>query len=149
MEEHYKPGVFGLGHFSKRVGVVSTYRLWEDRRNQVTDRREAVRKPEPLRRALKVAVHEVAHEFSLAHCVHYRDCVMAGTNSLEESDAGRLTLCPLDHEKLAWNLGFQPHRRFSELSDWAERNGLYPEARYWERMASDYPAYENAAGGGL
>lgn len=140
--------VFGLGHFHKRVGVFSSYRLWEDRYNPLTDSEEPVRAPEPLRRALKVAVHEMSHEFSLAHCVHYRHCILGGTNSLAESDAGSLMLCPVDHEKLRWNLGFDPHERFSDLADFAQEHGLHPEARYWRRMAGEYPAYGNASVGG-
>ena len=140
--------VFGLGHFRKRVGVFSTYRLWEDRYNPLTDQDEPVRAPEPLRRALKVAVHEMSHEFSLAHCVHYRGCILGGTNSLAESDAGSLMLCPLDHAKLQWNLGFDPHQRFGDLADFAQEHGLHPEARYWRRMAREYPAYGNASAGG-
>ena len=140
--------VFGLGHFRKRVGVFSTYRLWEDRYNPLTDRDEPVRAPEPLRRALKVAVHEMSHEFSVAHCVHDRSCILGGTNSLAESDAGSLMLCPLDHAKLQWNLGFDPHQRFSGLADFAEHHGLHPEARYWRRLAREYPAYANASAGG-
>ena len=140
--------VFGLGHFRKRVGVFSTYRVGKPRRNAVTGEREAVRDPEPLRRALKIAVHELGHELSLAHSVHYRHCVMAGTNSMAESDAGRLTLCPLDHEKLRWNLEFDPYRRFKDLAKFAHRHGLHPEARYYERMARSYPGAANAAGAG-
>ena len=71
---------------------------------------------------------------------------MAGTNSLAESDRGRLSLCPLDHAKLEWSLGFNPHRRFSQLSDFADRYGLFPEARYWEGMARAHPPWPNAAG---
>jgi archaemetzincin len=140
--------VFGLGHFHKRVGVFSTYRVGKPRRNAVTGERESVRDPEPLRRALKIAVHELGHELSLAHCVHYKHCVMAGTNSMAESDAGRLLLCPLDHAKLRWNLDFDPHRRFKELSRFAARHGLHPEARYYERMARSYPGAANASGAG-
>ena len=38
-----------------------------------------------LERALKVAVHETSHMFSLRHCTAY-ECVMGGSNSLDESD---------------------------------------------------------------
>ena len=141
--------VFGLGHFHRRVGVFSMYRLWEDLRDPETGARVAVRDPEPLRRALKVAVHEMGHELTVAHCVHYRHCVMAGTNSLAESDAGSLMLCPLDHEKLRWNLRFDPRRRFEQLAEFGRRHGLHREARYWEEMAVSMPAAPNAAGGGL
>ena len=141
--------VFGLGHFHRRVGVFSMYRLWEDLRDPETGARVAVRDPEPLRRALKVAVHEMGHELTVAHCVHYRHCVMAGTNSLAESDAGSLMLCPLDHEKLRWNLRFDPRRRFEQLAEFGRRHGLHREARYWGEMAVSMPAAPNAAGGGL
>ncbi len=139
--------VFGLGHFHRRVGVFSMYRLWEPLLDQSTGGRHEVVDPEPLRRALKVAVHEMGHEFTVAHCVHYRDCVMAGTNSLAESDAGSLMLCPLDHAKLLWNLRFDDRKRFIELAEFAVRHGLHPEARYWAAMAEAMPQLPNAAGG--
>ena len=138
--------VLGLGHFKDRVGIFSTYRLWEKQRDGVTGQSSPVRDPEPLRRALKVAVHELSHELAVAHCAHYRGCVMAGTNSLLESDRGRLTLCPLDHRKLQGSLGFDPHRRFSQLAGFAQRYGLFPEARYWETLAREYPRWPNASG---
>jgi archaemetzincin len=138
--------VFGLGHFHRRVGVISMYRLWEDRLDPLTGLEGPPTAPEPLRRALKVAAHEMAHEFSVAHCAHYRDCVMGGTNSLVESDRGSLMLCPMDHEKLRWNLHFDPRARYIELSAWADAYGLHPEAAYWRRMAEDFPGFANAAG---
>jgi len=138
--------VFGLGHFHRRVGVFSMYRVWEDWRDPRTGDIQRVREPEPLRRALKVAVHEMGHEFTVAHCVHYRHCVMAGTNSLAESDAGSLLLCPLDHEKLRWNLRFDPRTRFEQLADFGRRHNLHREARYWAEMAESMPLAPNAAG---
>jgi archaemetzincin len=138
--------VFGLGHLHHRVALSSVHRLWEDRRDDAP-RRVLVREVDVLRRALKVAAHEAGHAFTLAHCAHYRGCVMAGTNSLEESDAGSLMLCPLDHEKLRWNLQFDPERRFRELAVWAALHGLLPEARYWAAMAEETPPL--AMGGGL
>jgi predicted Zn-dependent protease len=139
--------VFGLGHFHRRVGVFSMYRLWEDRYDLDSGGRESVRAPEPLRRALKVAVHEMGHELTVAHCVHYRHCVMAGTNSLAESDTGSLMLCPLDHEKLRWNLRFDPRRRYEQLAAFGRRHGLHREARYWQEMALAMPLAPNAVGG--
>jgi|GEM_PF-1242925 len=138
--------VFGLGHFHRRVGVFSVYRLWEDMHDPETGTSMVARDPEPLRRALKVAVHEMGHELTVAHCVHYRHCVMAGTNSLAESDAGSLMLCPLDHEKLRWNLRFDPRRRYEQLAEFGRRHGLHGEARYWQEMAAAMPQAPNAAG---
>ena len=56
--------------------------------------------------------------------------------------------CVENHAKLRWNLGFDPHERFSELAEFASTHGLHPEARYWRRMAAEYPAYGNASVGG-
>lgn len=139
--------VFGLGHFHRRVGVFSMYRLWEPVVDPSSGSRVEATPPEPLRRALKVAVHEMGHEFTVAHCVHYRHCVMAGTNSLAESDAGSLMLCPLDHRKLHWNLRFDDRKRFRELAEFGVRHGLHAEARYWAEMAEAMPRLPNAAGG--
>ena len=72
---------------------------------------------------------------------------MAGTNSLAESDAGSLMLCPLDHAKLLWNLRFDDRKRFTELAEFAVRHGLHAEARYWSAMAEAMPQLPNAAGG--
>ena len=150
-EDLYVPSlqyVFGLGHFSQRVGIFSTYRVMSE--TIVDDRSGASRRPnrvDKLRRALKVAVHELGHEFALSHCIHYRECVMGGTNSLAESDAGRLTLCPLDHQKLAWKLRWDPYGRFAQLERWAYSEGLYDEASYWREMSRQYPEFSNAAGG--
>ncbi len=141
--------VFGLGHFHRRVGVFSMYRLWEPIVDPYTGDRRAPEEVETLRRALKVAVHEMGHEFTVAHCVHYRGCVMAGTNSLAESDEGSLMLCPLDHAKLHWNLRFDDRKRFGELAEFANRHGLHPEARYWAAMADAMPRLPNASGGPL
>jgi len=128
--------VFGLAHFQRRQGVVSLHRT---SRAPPSASRSSPGKPsrvEPLRRLLKVAVHELGHPFSLQHCVHFRHCLMAGTSSVRENDEGRLTLCPLDHEKLREHLGFDPITRFSQLSSFAAREGLHPEARYWSQMAA-------------
>ncbi len=128
--------VFGLAHFRRRQGVVSLHRT--SRAPPSTSRNSPGKssRVEPLRRLLKVAVHELGHPFSLQHCVHFRHCLMAGTSSVRENDEGRLSLCPLDHEKLREHLGFDPTQRFLALSSFAAREGLHPEARYWSQMAA-------------
>jgi archaemetzincin len=137
-EDLYIPGlqyVFGLAHYRHRQGVVSLHRIWEPRHDESGQARRGQGRAEPLRRLLKIASHELSHQFSIAHCVHYRRCLMAGTSSTRENDEGRLALCPLDFEKLRQRLGFDPHGRFRQLAAFATRNKLYPEARYWEQMA--------------
>ena len=140
---HY---LFGLGQQRERVGVMSTHRLRKDVRDTTTRTSRPVRDVEFLRRSLKVAVHEVGHQLGLAHCRHFGDCVMAGTASLRANDRSHLMLCPLEHAKLEWQLGFSPRRRFSELADFAGAQRLHKEAAYWSRMAAASPRYSEASG---
>ena len=66
--------VFGQASLESRVGIWSLYRL--------DDQADFDRF---LERALKIAVHEVGHMFSIRHCTRY-ECVMSGTNHLGETD---------------------------------------------------------------
>ncbi len=49
-----------------------------------------------LWRSAKVLVHEVAHMFSLAHCIYY-ECVMNGSNLLQISKKTSHCLAPRGH----------------------------------------------------
>jgi len=148
-EDLYIPGlqyVFGLAHYEHRVGVVSFHRIWEPRPAVLGGGPSKHSRSEPLRRLLKTSSHELAHQFSISHCVHYRNCLMAGTNSMKENDEGRLELCPLDFEKLRERRGFEPRERFLQLAAFATRNQLYPEARYWQQMAESSESLSRVAG---
>jgi archaemetzincin len=138
--------VLGLGEPRERVGVMSTFRLLQGIRSPATPTLRPARPTEQLRRALKVAAHEVGHQLGLAHCRHFRGCVMAGSNSLAASDRSHLMLCPLEHAKLRWELEFDPYLRFAELADFAAKHGLHKEGAYWARMAESVPRYPQAAG---
>ena len=138
--------LFGLGQPRSRVGVMSTFRLAQPIRSPATGTLRPVRQAEQPRRALKVAAHEVGHQLGMAHCRHFRDCVMAGSNSLAASDSSHLMLCPLEHAKLRWTLGFDPYLRFTELAEFASRHGLHKEGAYGARMAESVPRYPQAAG---
>ena len=130
--------VFGLAHFQLRQAVVSLQRTLRAPPSRALTSAGKPSRVEPLRRLLKVAMHELGHPFLLQHCAHYRHCLMGGTSSVRENDEGRLALCPLDHEKLRQRLGFDPGTRFSGLAAFATREGLHPEARYWTQMAAGY-----------
>jgi archaemetzincin len=115
----YRPGlnfVFGIGRVSGVLGVYSLYRYGDDY-------------PTLLRRALKVANHEMGHVLGLRHCVFY-DCSMNGSNSLAESDGRPIHYCPECHEKLRLAVGFDPAERFRKLAAFYQRIGFKEDARF-------------------
>ena len=102
-----------------------------------------------LWRTLKTAVHECAHMFSIEHCTAY-ECVMNGSNSLEESDARPLWLCPECMAKVSWATNQDPRSRYLRLLEFTRSQGMAKEAAFFERSiqalhhvdASDRPHAE-------
>jgi archaemetzincin len=105
--------VFGQASFAERVGVYSliryTNRFWG---RPETDES----KSQLLRRSFKILAHETGHMFSIAHCT-VNECLMNGSNSLEEMDRNTLHLCPVCLRKLQWNLKFDVRRHYRQLRD--------------------------------
>ncbi len=114
--------VFGEASLRERVGIYSFARhdpaFWADPRP--SDNEELI-----LRRGCKVLAHETAHMFGLPHCIYY-DCLVNGGNHLVEFDATPQHLCPVCLRKLHQSVGFDPVKRYEELSrfyrrhDWRE-----------------------------
>lgn len=117
--------VFGQASLRDRVGVWSMYRTGDPHRGAVEFRRT-------LWRTLKTAVHESAHMFSIEHCTAY-ECVMNGSNSLAESDARPMWLCPECVAKVAWATRQDPVSRYLRLLEFAEAQGLAKETAFFER----------------
>lgn len=114
--------VFGQATFSERVGVYSLYRLSDIALggNDEADRL--------LTRALKIAIHETGHMFSMKHCTKY-ECLMSGTNHLGETDRRPLDNCPECMAKVAWAMNYDPVERYSRLAEFWKKNGRPEEAR--------------------
>ena len=117
--------VFGQASLRERVGVWSMYRTGDPRAGKAAFRRV-------LWRTLKTAVHESAHMFSVEHCTAY-ECVMNGSNSLEESDARPMWLCPECMAKIAWATRQDPVTRYQRLLEFTSANGLSRETAFFER----------------
>ncbi|XP_053231350.1 archaemetzincin-2 isoform X3 [Podarcis raffonei] len=87
-----------------------------------------------LLRSCKTLTHEIGHIFGLHHC-QWLECVMQGSNHLEESDRRPLDLCPICLRKLQSALGFNILERYKALQKWMEEEatgteeGLSSEAR--------------------
>ncbi len=120
--------VFGQAMFRDRVGVWSLHRLGDP--HEGDDAFAGC-----LRRTIKVATHETGHMFSMQHCTAY-SCNMQGSNSLAESDAQPLWLCPECHAKLLYSTQCQAQKRFVELLVFCEDNGLPLEAAYYREAIS-------------
>jgi len=65
-------------------------------------------------RSLQVMIHEITHMFGVDHCLYF-DCVMNGSNCLDESDEQKLFLCPIDLRKLVFMLNFSVVDRYNAL----------------------------------
>lgn len=113
--------VFGHAHLRRRVGVWSFHRFVE-----------GAMPPQILRRACRLVVHEAGHAFGLEHCIRYL-CTMNGANSLAESDAQPLRLCPPCLKKLTWNRGFDVLDRYRKLRAFCREHELGDEAKWFAR----------------
>ncbi len=130
--------VFGYASLSERVGVHSFARYdpsFYGRADSVSD---GVRDALILDRGAKVMAHEIGHMFGMRHCVHY-DCVMNGSNHLDEADGQPMHLCPLCLRKLQTSVGFEPDARYRQLSTRYEQLGMTREAT-WTRERAAYVA---------
>lgn len=116
--------VFGEASLERRVGVWSLFRYGDPASPGMF---RIV-----LRRALKVALHETGHMFSLPHCTRWR-CVQAGINSLEEEDRAPLWLCPDCLAKVAWVTSTDPRERLFRMAAFCRRADLLDEARHFDR----------------
>jgi archaemetzincin len=117
--------VFGQASLADRVGVWSIYRFGDPKASDESFRIT-------LRRTLRTAVHETGHMFSMGHCIYY-ECVMNGSNHLEEADRRPLWLCPLCLAKLCHATGADPRKRFEELIAFAKERELVDEEKFWRQ----------------
>jgi archaemetzincin len=116
--------VFGQASHQDRVGVFSFARYdpvfyGEKRRKNFHG--------VLLRRSCKVLAHETGHMFSLAHCIYFQ-CLMIGSNHLQESDARPFFLCPVCLRKLQFSIRFDAVDRYQKLLDFYKRAGFENEA---------------------
>jgi archaemetzincin len=113
--------VFGEGSLHQRCGVYSLRRLETDDEGLF------------LRRSLKLVCHEAGHILSIDHCTAW-SCVMNGSNSLAETDAQPLHLCPVDLRKVLWNTGADRDGRYRRLQELYRGWGLTSESDWVARQ---------------
>jgi archaemetzincin len=121
--------VFGQANLKKRVGVSSLSRLYDW---PLT----ATNYQLFLRRIIKTATHEIGHMFTITHCIHAQ-CLMNGSNSLEEADQHPTYLCSECLKKLYWNWQFDPVERNQGLIQFFETHHMAEEMEHYQ-LASSY-----------
>ena len=120
--------VFGEATLDERVGVYSLVRYFPD---FTGEKDTAAARSLGLMRSFKVLSHETGHMFGLQHCARF-ECLMGGSNSLEETDRSPAALCPVCLKKLAWNLHLDVRERYRRLLAIYQREGLTDLARWTE-----------------
>jgi archaemetzincin len=120
--------VFGQASLEKRVGVWSLWRLGKDGYGKKAS-------PELLlARTLKIAMHETGHMFSMRHCTKY-ECLMSGTNHLEETDRRPLEPCPECVAKVSWGMSYPLDERYKRLAAFWKGLGRTTDQRQMLDMA--------------
>lgn len=120
--------VFGEASLEKRVGVYSLVRFFPEFWGE---KDSASGRDKGLARSVAVLCHETGHAFGMEHCTAY-ECVMNGSNSLEELDSQFGELCPICLRKLQWNIGFEPRGRYQRLRDFYRKEGVPSLARWMD-----------------
>lgn len=121
--------VFGQARLRQRVGVFSFARhdpgFGGGKRG--ADWRKTL-----LKRSLWTLAHETSHMFGIGHCVYY-DCLLAGSNSQEESDRAANRLCPVCLRKLQVGAGFNMVARYEKLATFYDGQKLKSESAWIQR----------------
>jgi hypothetical protein len=84
---------------------------------------------EYFRRTGRLILHELGHNFGLAHCIHHH-CYMNGSGNLIEDFATPAIECGLCLRKLQFQLGFSVVDRYEALRKVFEENSMNTEAKW-------------------
>ncbi len=129
-------GILGKDMFHGDLNYVFGLALLHDRASVHSLHRYGKEPQQLLRHTLKLSAHELGHVFGIKHCVFYR-CVMNGANSLAESSAAPMHLCPVCLAKLKWNVDFDARRRYQQLSRFYKKVGMVAEANFTAARARE------------
>ena len=121
--------VFGQASLRDRVGVYSFVRYTPQFGGGNVD---ASAPGKVLRRSCQVLGHETGHMFGIRHCIHFQ-CLMNGSNSLNESDRKPLYLCPVCLRKLQSSINFDVAERYKALKGFSEDAKWTDETKWLEK----------------
>ncbi|HKQ58310.1 MAG TPA: archaemetzincin [Candidatus Eisenbacteria bacterium] len=108
--------VFGQASPAARAGVWSVFRFGNPDESLAAERL-------CLQRTMVTATHEIAHLLPISHCIAY-ECLMNGSNHLEELDQRPLYLCPPCLAKLMACSAADPVERARRLAEFHVMHGF-------------------------
>lgn len=117
--------LFGKTSLRDRVSIMSISRLGQPDAGDKEFK-------QTLLRAMQAGARSVGRMFSVSYCVTY-ECVMCGSNSLDESDRRPVWLCPECMAKVCWATKTQPVERYEKLVKFAKMHGLAREQEFYEK----------------
>jgi hypothetical protein len=89
-------------------------------------------------RVCKIAAHELGHMFCMGHCAWY-ECLMKGTNHLEQTDRHPCYFCPICYRKLHKCIKFDHVKRYKDLTACCESfGGQFTKPQKYERDNGSY-----------
>ena len=86
---------------------------------------------------MKVSAHELTHTFGVHHCIYY-ECLMNGSNHLEEADARTMEVCPVDLRKLQKVCEFDVLHRYDKLLAFYKSLGGFEAEVAWLQRRLDH-----------
>ena len=133
--------VFGQGRVGGEVGIYSIARFgypdWDSTEYSMV-----------LQRTFKVAAHELGHIFGFRHCVNY-ECLMNGSNHMDETDRKPFYLCPLDLLKVTQGMGIDESYRFQKLAHFWGKLGYQKQETFYLECIKLLEAEKNRREGGI
>tara|TARA_Y100001960_G_scaffold162477_2_gene170845 strand:+ start:1259 stop:2329 length:1071 start_codon:yes stop_codon:yes gene_type:complete len=119
--------VFGHASFRERVGVYSFARYQPDFPGTGDPAKTRNRL---LRRCVQTLLHETAHMFGLHHCIYY-ECLVNGSNHMQESDSQPLHFCPVCLRKIHNVLPDYPIPRYRRIETTFKTIGLDDDVQWF------------------
>lgn len=105
---------FGYG-IPSLGGIQSVHRFTPEFTNEIFRRPEREENA-MLMRCCKIATHEIGHMFGLGHCTYY-ECLMKGTNHLNQTDRNPPYFCPVCYRMLHKCIKWDHVKRYKDITD--------------------------------
>eukprot|EP00008_Paramoeba_atlantica_P010484 CAMPEP_0201492034 /NCGR_PEP_ID=MMETSP0151_2-20130828/32037_1 /ASSEMBLY_ACC=CAM_ASM_000257 /TAXON_ID=200890 /ORGANISM="Paramoeba atlantica, Strain 621/1 / CCAP 1560/9" /LENGTH=267 /DNA_ID=CAMNT_0047878683 /DNA_START=145 /DNA_END=945 /DNA_ORIENTATION=+ len=118
--------VFGQADWTTRTGIFSFCRYLPDDEEKGSPEKK---RQLFLRRCFRVITHEIGHLYGICHCVYF-ECLMNGSNHLDESDRNPLYLCPVDLCKLNHAQELDIEARQRALLRFYGKNGFQSDEKW-------------------